>query len=276
MKECSRSRLEGTKKKVVVGSPPWLLAPVFSLYSWLHPLKQGFLAIPLSSAYLVVTGGSRILVPLGRANVPGDFAEVCSEYWDRHFCVERGDVVLDVGAWVGDFTIPAAKRAGRGGKVIAVEPHPGNLSFLKYNLEHNVKLENVKVIEKALWRRKGRMKLFLGQGFSSSEHSLRAGEGEQLSEASTYVWVETETLDGLVSRLGLERVDFLKMDVEGAELDVLSRGKRTLEITRKVAVAAYHLREGRQTWPEVERILRKHGFETQVTERRIVRGWLAR
>ncbi len=85
--------------------------------------------------------------------------------------------------------------------------------------------------------------------------------------------METETLDGLVSRLGLERVDFLKMDVEGAELDVLSRGKKTLGITRKVAVAAYHLREGRQTWPEVEKILRKHGFETQVTEKRIVRGW---
>jgi len=127
------------------------------------------------------------------------------------------------------------------------------------------------VVEGALWKRKGRMRLFLGP--SSLQHSLITGRGEHLGKAEGYCWVETETLDGLVSRLGLERIDFLKMDVEGAELEILRAGRKALGIIRKIAVAAYHLRGGKQTWPEVKRILEKHGFETQVTEKHIVRGW---
>jgi len=115
------------------------------------------------------------------------------------------------------------------------------------------------------------MRLFLGP--SSLQHSLIAGKGAHLAKAKSWVWVRTETLDGLVSRLGLRRVDFLKMDVEGAEVEILRRGKRTLGITRKIAVAAYHSWRGEQTWPRVREMLEGAGFSTEVTEKGIVRGW---
>jgi len=76
------------------------------------------------------------------------------------------------------------------------------------------------------------MGLFLGP--PSVQHSLIASEPTW--RVKSWVWVRTETLDGLVSKLGLRRVD-LKMDVEGAEVEILRKGKRTLGIIRKIAVA---------------------------------------
>jgi len=114
------------------------------------------------------------------------------------------------------------------------------------------------------------MKLFLGP--SSVQHSLLAGKRNELEERKAWIWVKTETLDGLVSRLGLRRVDFLKMDVEGAEVEILRKGRRTLERTRKIAVAAYHRWRGGQSWPKVKEILERAGFDTEVTEKGIVRG----
>ncbi len=265
MKEPSGNWLERIRERVEAESPPWLLAPISSLYSWLHPCRKKFLALPLRNSWVLITSEFRVLLAKEKRVAPVHLSELYSEYCGGEFGVESGDIVLDVGAHAGLFTLPASKKAER---VVAIEPCPLNLAYLKHNVSG---LRNVTVVEKALWRRGGRMRLFFGLG--SFEPSLRAGEKEQPFPSLRWCWVEAETLDGLVSELGLERVDFLKMDVEGAELDVLSGGKRTLGITRKVAVAAYHLRGGRQTWPEVERILRKHGFETQVTEKRIVRGW---
>ena len=61
------------------------------------------------------------------------------------------------------------------------------------------------------------MRLFLGS--SPFTHFLTAREWTQLADGKSWIWVRTKTLDGLVARLRLRRVDFLRMDVEGAEVE---------------------------------------------------------
>jgi FkbM family methyltransferase len=252
----------GILKRQVEDSNPWVSAIAMTLYSQLHPRREKFFTVPLGSSWVLRWRGRDFLVP--REDAPYYFSGIFSEYCSPRFGVERGDIVLDVGAWVGGFTVWAAFSAGR---VIAVEPHPLNLLYLRRNVAG---LANVEVVGEALWRKKGRMRLFLGP--SSVQHSLIAGKGNELEERRAWVWVRTETLDGLVSRLGLRRVDFLKMDVEGAEVEILRKGKKTLERTRKIAVAAYHRWKGEQTWPRVRERLEEAGFSTEVTEKGIVRG----
>ena len=169
------------------------------------------------------------------------------------FEVEPGGTVLDVGAYMGWFTVPAAKRAGKQGFIVAVEPEPENLAFLRVNVS---KLGNVQIVEKCAWKGRQRMKLYIGPTYLM--HSL------VLPYKGDYIWVQSDTLDNIISGLGIDKVDFIKIDVEGAELEVLEGAERVLKNAKKVAAAAYHVRKGKQTWPEVRRILEQKGFKERI------------
>jgi FkbM family methyltransferase len=124
-----------------------------------------------------------------------------------------GDVFIDIGANIGYHTVLGAIRT-RPGIVVAVEPSPRNRKALVENVRLN-DLENVKVIEKAAWRASGeRLTLHVRDPYNRGANSL-------LGEGSIECEVETLTVDDLVRELALERIDCVKIDVEGAELDVL-------------------------------------------------------
>ncbi|MFQ1020785.1 FkbM family methyltransferase [Tardisphaera saccharovorans] len=112
--------------------------------------------------------------------------------------IRPSDVVLDAGAYVGDFTVKAAKKAR---EVIAVEPIPRNFELLKKNVEANG-LKNVTLVNKALWKEPGMLKL--------------ADEGFASHIASEGVVVEAVTVDDMLAELG-RSVSVVKMDIEGAE-----------------------------------------------------------
>ena len=116
--------------------------------------------------------------------------------------IKPTDVVLDAGAFVGDFTIKAAKIAR---EVIAVEPIPWTFQLLKQNVEQNG-LKNVTMVNKALYKQSGKVTL-LDQGGSYATDNSHVTEG---------VEVEATTVDELLTSLGI-KVDVVKMDVEGAE-----------------------------------------------------------
>jgi len=148
----------GILKRQVEDSNPWVSAIAMTLYSQLHPRKEKFFTVPLASSWLLRWRGRSFLVPKKVAS-PRLFPEVYSEYCSPGFEVEKGDTVLDVGAWVGGFfSVPAAFSAGR---VVAVEPHPLNLLYLRRNVAG---LGNVEVVGEAL-EEKGKDEAIFGAFF---------------------------------------------------------------------------------------------------------------
>jgi len=146
--------------------------------------------------------------------------------------IHPNDVVIVVGAHVGIFTLKAAKKA-RSGLVVAVEPHPLNYRLLLRNIHAN-QVGNVIPIQAALWRKSGELKLFLSK--SSEMHSVIRNPALRY-----YIRVHAKTLDELVEDLSLQEVDFIKIDAEGSELQILQGAKRTLsEHTPFLSIAAYH------------------------------------
>lgn len=162
--------------------------------------------------------------------------------YERVVQVEPGDVVLDVGAGTGLFTNWVKSRASL---IVAVEPHP----------EHATALSgpNVIVVQKGAWNQKGEMTLHL----ANYETSLLDVPGMPT------VAVETDTLDSIVA--GLNKIDFIKMDIEGAEIEALQGAENVLRMARKVVVAAYHVRDGQPTYPWVMEFLRNRGFNVKLT-----------
>lgn len=128
--------------------------------------------------------------------------------------IHPGMVVLDIGAHIGYYTRLFSKLVKRDGLVLAFEPCPENWPVLKYNLQR-LHHKNVRIADKAVSFENGKATLFISPGHSN--HSLNAGYTAMQGK----VEVETIALDSFLPASGVEKVDFVKIDVEGAELLVL-------------------------------------------------------
>lgn len=195
----------------------------------------------------------------------GSYAPAYARHdWERFFKVARGDIVIDIGAWPGHFIYSIMDTAS---KIIAIEPEPHNFKDLKQKFQA---CPNVIVIKKATWNCKRKVPLYIGK--RSDAHSLISGvqAGNGVIVTKRKVMVEADTLGNVISSLQLERVDFVKMDIEGAELETLEGAKNVLRKIPKIVIASYHVREGRRTVKEVDNILIANGFTTWVDEFDIV------
>jgi FkbM family methyltransferase len=178
--------------------------------------------------------------------------------FEKFFKIEEGDTVLDVGACIGDTTVPMAIKTGEKGTVIAVEPEPNNISFLKANTS---KFSDVRIIEKAAWNRKETVRFYI--------HSSPAGHSI-IDQFRDYIEVQADTLGNIVK--AWDRIDFVKIDVQGAELQVLEGAEEMLKKTRKIVVETHYFGE-RALYPKVSNFLKTRGFTVRVTPDRIVHAW---
>jgi len=140
--------------------------------------------------------------------------------------IRPGDVVYDVGAHYGYYTLLSSVLAGREGKVFAFEPSPVNAARLQATLRANHST-NVAVHEVALSNAEG-VSRFDNQAGSGTGHLSPGGSIE----------VRTTTLDGLSERLPAPQV--IKIDCEGAEVLVLSGGERTIRSARPAIFLSTH------------------------------------
>jgi FkbM family methyltransferase len=146
--------------------------------------------------------------------------------------VREGDTVVDVGANIGAITAYAAVRVGRSGHVVAVEPAADNLAILRENLRAN-RLSNVTVVEGAAGRARETRQLYL-RGDVSAVNSLYP-ESCYASVTGTAA-VRVERLDDILEG----RVALVKIDVEGAEIDVLAGMPRLLAQPAIAVAAEWH------------------------------------
>ncbi len=145
--------------------------------------------------------------------------------------VTPGSVVYDIGANVGFFSLLASVLTGTEGQVYAFEPLPRNIHYLRQHIQIN-KLENIDVIEAAVSDHTGEAYFDLG---ASSAMGHLATQGE--------IKVQMVSLDSLVDEGRIEAPEVMKVDVEGAEYDVLLGGRNLLETQRPILFLDTHDRK---------------------------------
>ncbi len=140
-----------------------------------------------------------------------------------HSLIKPGMTVLDVGANMGYYTLIAAKLVGDKGHSYAFEPDPDNYRLIVKSVQVNG-YRNVTVFNKAVADEFGRVKLYLES--TNWGHSLSA---QNINDPAGAVEVETVTLDGLyaLGKLG-SKIDFIKLDVQGAEGLVVKGARKVL------------------------------------------------
>jgi FkbM family methyltransferase len=135
--------------------------------------------------------------------------------------IGAGAVFVDAGANIGGYTIPVSDQVGSAGRVIAFEAHPVTYAHLARNIVLN-RLGNVVALNNALGSKPGWVEIEYDES--------NPGETHVAADAKpTGTLVELVTLDDTVTRLGITRVDYLKIDVEGYELQVLQGARGIID-----------------------------------------------
>lgn len=148
--------------------------------------------------------------------------------------VAAGDVVADVGAHWGYFTLLAATLCGSAGRVIAFEPHPKNVSVLTRNIQAN-HLGNVEIVRKAVSDQEALAKLFLSRA-SSGNSLISVPPGAEASPGGTdHVIVETTTLDHFFTP-ARPKPKLVKIDIEGGEAAALDGMKTLIRQTEELVL----------------------------------------
>ena len=186
--------------------------------------RENALRVPLTARW---HGGTTVNVTLGNDNSLCLY--VCGSFEPNEFAfldqvLKAGMVFVDVGANDGYYTLFAARRVGLTGRVVAVEPSTRERVNLQRNLDCN-RLDNVSIVPAALGAAPGLADLRLAHG-AHAGHNTLGNFAHDGVVAESLERVKVETLDGVVTQLGLTRVDFVKIDVEGAEASVIAGARR--------------------------------------------------
>jgi len=172
--------------------------------------------------------------------------------------VKAGDVVFDIGAHVGFYSLLSAQLAGKDGKVFAFEPSPGNFEYLKTHSLIN-DFSNIEPINAAVSFKDGYS--FFSRDKNSSQGHL-SGEGD--------LKVKTVSLDSWVIKERIPLPDVMKIDVEGAEADVLRGAHEILKSRHPVIFLSIHNREAHDSCIRLLNSLKynfkylKEGDETEI------------
>ena len=143
------------------------------------------------------------------------------ESWMQNYIKpEKGSVFIDVGANIGKYSLMFSKIIGDSGKIVAIEPVPNTFEALTEAIKLN-KFDNIVPLNIACWNENTKLNMFLAE--MSGESTIKEDYG------LGHVAVEARTLDSVADELGLNGVDFVKIDAEGSEIEVLEGMKNILK-----------------------------------------------
>lgn len=183
---------------------------------------------------------------------------VLKEVWlkniyDQHgINVEEGDTVIDIGAHIGVFSVYAADRS-KTGKVYAFEPFIENYKRLDRHKSINHK-SNLHIFNKGVSSIDGTQMLFLSPDNNTGGHSLHLK-----NESTNKVEIETLTLPKFCEEHQIDKIDFLKLDCEGAEFDILKSNEAILDRVVKMVLECHPY--ANNTVQSMIDLLEKHHFK---------------
>jgi len=168
---------------------------------------------------------------------------------------KEGEIVLEIGAFIGYYVMRAATLVKNSGKVVGIEAIEDNYSLLQKNIHEN-NFNNVLLVQKASWDSTGVLKFY-------RHHRQRASAKRNVVINSNHETnIPCDTIDSILDDLGITHVDFIRIQVNGAELETLKGMRRTLKKCPKLSVAVIYEKEKKQQTETVSLFLKDLGYKT--------------
>jgi len=166
------------------------------------------------------------------------------------------EIILDIGANVGYYTLQLSRILENKGKIIAIEAEPDSCNILKKNCQLN-NLKNVVIHNCAITSKTGKVTRFKSETHSG-KNSLFLSD---VSDNKKTINIPAFSLDDLIGQK-FSSIDWIKIDVEGSELEVLRGGPKTLEVTQNILIELHEdiLKQNNQSSQMILDLLENHGF----------------
>ena len=182
------------------------------------------------------------------------------------FIPRPNDVVIDVGANIGYFTIYASRKVGKDGLVIALEPMDEAYNCLMKNIRLN-RLNNVKPFKLALWSSETTLRLYRTKGYFTSAISKVDVFKNLIQQKKLELIKEYEIkaikLDDLIKNINLSKVDWIKIDVDGSEYEVILGSMNTLKRFKPKLIIEIHNQE---IGNKILKILKNLGYKISLVK----------
>jgi len=183
----------------------------------------------------------------------------------ENFQPKSEGIVVDVGAHYGRYTLIAAKRIGPKGKVIAIEADPNNFDMLNKNIKLNELSENVITLNYAASSNKSKVKLSIPE--KKSGHTIYSSIITSRAPTVKFMEVNANTLDNLLHENGisLEEVNWIKIDVEGAELEVVKGATNILSKSMDISllIEIHDVGNGKTLYEPIIDLLNDYNFKKE-------------
>ena len=188
-------------------------------------------------AYLTRFRQHKLLTWQALYHVAADF-----DNYQHFYSIQNGDTVIDAGAHMGHLSLLFSQQAGAEGAVFAFEPDKENRKALLENLALNTHLPaNINLLETLLWKEATTVEFFEGNSEASSTKYAPANAVAMQKPATS--------IDVFVQAQQLRRLDFIKMDIEGAEIEAMQGCVETLKHFRpNLAIASDHVIVSEPAW----------------------------
>ena len=243
-------------KSLAYGPLRWLVAVVATVQQTIKYLSPVIIYIDKDGDWNNKRIGLHLVSPELNVATMSQIKAAAIDYWCYTYVPKVGDIVVDVGAGIGDDAIIFSEMVKESGSVYAIEAHPVTFRCLQKTIKLN-KLNNVIAINLAISDKCG----FLG---ISSGDSYLSNSILMTNEASS-VMVPADTLGSVFDKFNIYNIDFLKMNIEGGELPAMDCSQNGMGIPKNLAIACHDFKANDEvsdfrTFIKIKSILERDGY----------------
>jgi len=239
-----------------------LILIILTFKNWHEYLFYSFISNSKDKTKMMILRNSLKFFYLTSKSVGGAIAEIwlLNCYTKNGINIENGDIVVDIGANIGAFSIFAATKF-ENTKVYSYEPMPNTFKLLEKNIKIN-NLKNIKPYNIAISGKAGHKTFFIEDNDNCSCTII----DEEINKINPkYQILKCITLKDVFQKNNIERIDFLKMDCEGSEYDILfNTPKKYIKKVKKISLEFHHSKSITYNCLDLKKFLEKNGFNVTI------------
>lgn len=176
---------------------------------------------------------------------------------ERFYKAKNGDVIAEMGAYMGYYTLYLSQKIGSNGKLIAIEPMPDNLKYLRKNIEAN-NIKNVHIVPKGVWKEKEKMT------FERKKGDNQSGSVELSYDNNDSFSIPVDSLDTILKEQKVKHVNFMLIQLNGVEPEALEGLKNYKP--ENFAIAARYSKGEELVTQIIDKELSKRGYKCNIVK----------